>query len=341
MTRVSVVIPAYNAAHLLPRAVRSVLEQTHPAQEIVVVDDGSIDDTAAVVRNLRGPIHYIYHANSGCAAARNLGVQASHGALVALLDADDEWSPTKLQCQVAALGTVTEARWCFTGCTVAGPSGPLEGPQGFVRAFHAFQYMGCDPQALFSEHLERFDLAVGDRSLSAYQGDLFALLFYGNIVLPSSVVMWRDAFDEVGGFSASLRVAEETEFFHRLAARFRAVLIDEPLTVYHTTGSGLTAPQNTPELVSNALLSLASASRLRPLTPKAKTALETSRRHLYERLAYSRLSLLDGSGARAAVREAQHVGVRTVRLMAIALASVLPKPLLLALHAAKRALRRG
>jgi glycosyltransferase involved in cell wall biosynthesis len=104
--RVSVVIPAYNAERYVGQAIHSVLAQTCPPHEIVVVDDGSTDDTAAVVCRFGEPVRYLrqpHRERGGAAQARNLGVDAAHGDLLAFLDADDLWVPDKLQHQIDAL----------------------------------------------------------------------------------------------------------------------------------------------------------------------------------------------------------------------------------------------
>lgn len=97
--RISVIIPAYNAGRYLAAAIESVLVQTLPATEIIVVDNGSTDDTAAVAR--RWPVRYHYQAGEAAPIARNLGVQLARGDWLAFLDADDLWLPDKLAAQCA------------------------------------------------------------------------------------------------------------------------------------------------------------------------------------------------------------------------------------------------
>jgi glycosyltransferase involved in cell wall biosynthesis len=98
--KISVVIPAYNAAKFLTRAVASVQAQTVPPHEIIIVDDGSTDHTAECARSLGSRIHVIRQANGGPASARNHGICVAEGEWIALLDADDAWMPTKLERQI-------------------------------------------------------------------------------------------------------------------------------------------------------------------------------------------------------------------------------------------------
>src|ERR1041385_3866377 len=96
--KVSVIIPTYNHAEYLPEAIQSVLEQTYPDFELLIVNDGSTDHTGEVVQQFTDPrIHYLEQENRGATAARNTGICASSGELIALLDADDLWHPEKLQ----------------------------------------------------------------------------------------------------------------------------------------------------------------------------------------------------------------------------------------------------
>ena len=99
---VSVVMPAYNAGPYIEQAIRSVLEQDYPNIELIVVDDGSKDGTPEAVEALFGDrVRVLRQKNGGPAAARNLGIRASNGTLLAFLDADDVWLPGKLQAQVS------------------------------------------------------------------------------------------------------------------------------------------------------------------------------------------------------------------------------------------------
>jgi len=99
----SAIVPTYNAAGFLAEAIESIRWQTYQPVEIIVVDDGSTDDTAEVVRGLGGEIRYVEQANAGPAAARNRGLELAQGELIAFLDADDRWPRDKLEIQVPRL----------------------------------------------------------------------------------------------------------------------------------------------------------------------------------------------------------------------------------------------
>jgi glycosyltransferase involved in cell wall biosynthesis len=102
---VSVIIPAYNAASFLAEAIQSVTAQTVPPLEILVVDDGSTDETAQVAARFQDRIHYLYQGHAGAGAARNLAIARARGEFLAMLDADDLWLPDKLALQLEAFAS--------------------------------------------------------------------------------------------------------------------------------------------------------------------------------------------------------------------------------------------
>src|SRR6266571_8138521 len=115
--RVSVVIPTYNSSQYLVNAVDSVLAQSVADCEVLVIDDGSSDDTQEVMSRYGPPVRYIHQPNGGVAVARNRGIEESRGRYVAFLDADDTWYGDKLERQLAALRGNPQHRACYTAFT--------------------------------------------------------------------------------------------------------------------------------------------------------------------------------------------------------------------------------
>jgi glycosyltransferase involved in cell wall biosynthesis len=194
---VSVVIPAYNRATTIRRAIDSVLAQTWQDFEVVIVDDGSTDTTADVVRAVNDPrVALIQHQqNRGGSAARNTGIRASSAPFIAFLDSDDEWVATKLERQLAV----------------------------FLRSDDrlALVYTGVDRMTLdgcVTRHVpsRRFDLARD--------------LLIKNVIGETSLGMVRrSALDCVGGFDESLPSSQDLDLWLRLCERFDADLVPEPL----------------------------------------------------------------------------------------------------------------
>ena len=116
---VSVIVPTYNSARFLVDAINSVLAQTFKEFEVWVIDDGSTDETEALMRAQRPPVHYIRQKNLGVAAARNRGIEESSGKYVAFLDADDTWAPRKLEYQIDALRNNDNCRACYSAFSIA------------------------------------------------------------------------------------------------------------------------------------------------------------------------------------------------------------------------------
>lgn len=204
---VSVIVPTYNRATLIARALRSVLAQTYQNIEVIVVDDASSDTTTEVVASLQdGRIKYIRHdANRGGAAARNTGISAASGSFIAFQDSDDEWVSDKLEKQVRVL-LAAPAKVGVVYC-------------GFWKV---------TPQ-------ER-SYIPSDVPLKA--GYIYPALVDGNFIGMPTVVVRAECLDAVGGFDESLPRLQDWELFIRLSRRFEFSFIDEPLvTAYHTEGS--------------------------------------------------------------------------------------------------------
>jgi hypothetical protein len=340
MAIVSVVIPTYNRAELVRETVASVLQQSHPPSEVIIVDDGSTDGTAAVCAAFVEPVRYIRQENAGVSAARNRGIREARGDWIAFVDADDVWVPQKLEVQLAALHQVPEARWCASDCRVIGMDGqPVSGRQGFEAVFGVFGAVGETADAFFARWLVSVDVAAGGEHHTCFHGDFFPVLLHGNVVLPSSAVVHRSLFSDAGSFDEQLRLAEETEFFHRASVHAHGVMVMSPLVGYRVAQEGsLTNPANTPRLIRNALASIdRAAARRGALTPAEQKISREGHRRLLTELAYAELSLFNRAAARAAVQHAWRAGAsKTPRTAAIFAASLLPSSALRGLHRLKR-----
>lgn len=201
--KIAAIIPAYNSAHFLKESIGSVLSQTHEVAEVIVVDDGSQDNTADLVKSYPSDrVKYFWRPNGGLAAARNSGVQQTTSPWVAFLDADDRWEPNKIELQVKALQAQPQAALCYTGLLMAGPTGK--------SVVHA---------------------AVADR--------LWPRLRYENPITPSTVLMRRDVLEQVGGFDERLRACEDWDLWVRLGPACKMVAVDQPVTWYRVSASSL------------------------------------------------------------------------------------------------------
>jgi glycosyltransferase involved in cell wall biosynthesis len=199
---ISVIVPAYNCARFLARALDSIRQQRYPADriEIIIVDDGSIDATAAIAadyaeRDRR--VLLLRQANAGPAAARNRGIEASRGTLIAFLDSDDTWASDKLAEQAALLAR--DPRLGLVHCGV--------------------------------RFVDVYGNAVGKwvRQTRIARGDILLEFVCDFFLITSAVMVPRHCLDDVGLFDESLRVGEDNELFLRLLARYPVDCVEAPL----------------------------------------------------------------------------------------------------------------
>ncbi len=321
----------------------SAVRQTHAPAEILIVDDGSIDETQELYATFPPPVRVIYQKHAGVSAARNRGIQEAQGEFVAFLDSDDIWQPTKLEVQLTALESFPEVGWSLTDCTIIDLQGlPRKGVQGFARGFPLFSEFGVVPADFFGTALQRRQVeAAGERHV-VYTGDAFELLFLGNFASPCAFIARRQLLKRVGGFDESFLVAQDTEYFPRMAVAAPVGIVMTPLLQWRVGHAhSNTSPRNTAQLIQNALTSLDRASRLRtPLSASALEAYRTGKRRLMLRLAYAQLAELDRTGARRALRGARRVGAsRSWKFLGIYAGTRLPRWALSILATVKRTLR--
>jgi glycosyltransferase involved in cell wall biosynthesis len=196
--RVTAVIPAYNAAAFIPRAIASVCAQSYPVHQIVVVDDGSVDGTTAALSRLDREVHLVRQANAGPSSARNRGVaEAADADLIAFLDADDEWLPDAVEAQVAAFSRFPRLALTTADMSAVDESGSVLAPSWFDR--------------------HRLTPLVTQWAERPIQNALAALL-RKNFVSTSVLLVRRDVFRALGGFRTDLRYGEDLELWARIAA---------------------------------------------------------------------------------------------------------------------------
>jgi hypothetical protein len=212
---VSVILPTYNRAAVVGEAIGSVLGQTHEDFELIVVDDGSEDDTARRVRGFADRrIRYVRQANAGVAMARNLGVHLSRRPLVSFLDSDDLWAPRKLERDVACLRARPDVDGVFSDAEKRHGAAVLA------------SWMRATPT--FSRHLPRVRTGA---TLVPSPRALYLCLLEEDPIVTDAVTLRREAFVRLGGFDPAWRVFEDWEFYLRFARAATLAYLDEPLTI--------------------------------------------------------------------------------------------------------------
>jgi len=198
-TPVSVIIPTYNRVALLSRAIDSVLTQSHRNFELIVVDDGSSDETPALLASYGPAITWLRQENRGPAAARNAGIRAARHPLLAFLDSDDLFAGNKLALQVAAMETRPE-----------------------IMISHTQEVWFRN-----GRHLNQ------KKRHAKADGDIFARSLELCVVGMSTVMARRELFELAGFFDESFPCCEDYELWLRVGAGYPFLLVDEPLTIKH------------------------------------------------------------------------------------------------------------
>jgi glycosyltransferase involved in cell wall biosynthesis len=213
---VSVVIPTYNRSRLLCRALCSVLAAMAPGDEVIVVDDGSTDDTVAVLEPYRNRIRYLRGPHRGVGAARNLGIAAATKPLVAFQDSDDEWMPDKLQLQRAFMQARPDILFCFTDFWVRRADGRPD-------TRHALYYWHRDPRgwdAMLGPGVAYSTIAPlppGRDDFPVHIGSLYLTQLRINYVASPSAVVRRVEAGDACRFAEDINIHEDHECFTRLA----------------------------------------------------------------------------------------------------------------------------
>ncbi|MFG1485247.1 glycosyltransferase family A protein [Halobacteriovorax sp. RZ-1] len=196
---VSVIIPTYNRAMFLARAIDSVLRQSFQDFELIVIDDGSTDNSKQTVESYSDSrIKYFFQENRGVSAARNLGVKKSSGKYIAFLDSDDEWKEDKLEKQLSLLDS-SKHRLCHTG--------ELWLRDGeVVKQKKAHQKVG---------------------------GDMFIRSLKNCVISPSSVLLERTLFEEMNGFNESFIVCEDYDLWLKITSLYEIAFLEEAFVIKH------------------------------------------------------------------------------------------------------------
>lgn len=213
--RVSIIIPTFNRSSIIGKAVECALAQTYRNAEVIVVDDGSTDDTRDALEPYIGRIRYLRQSNSGPSAARNHGAREADCDIIAFLDSDDHWLPEKIARQVSLLARVGAGiACCVCNAAVVGMDGTPAGETfdsasldvGFAEG------LWINPQEILSTRFLLFNQVVAVR---------------------------REAFERVGGFDESLRLLEDYELSMRLASLGSWAVIADPLVVKRNDTMGI------------------------------------------------------------------------------------------------------
>jgi glycosyltransferase involved in cell wall biosynthesis len=307
--KISVIIPVFNRAREVAEAIDCALGQTLGPLEILVVDDGSTDDTAAAVERFGPPVRLLRQERGGPAAARNRAAREARGDWIALLDSDDLWLPEKLEREAAQVagapgaGLVHCDGWVIRGAepppwaaaVLKREAGPFGRPSSPDRPSPA-------PSSPAPTHFSRYRPAQGPSALVTY---------LDNPVLTSSVMVRREALERAGGFDESFAINEDADLFIRvMALGYETVYAPEPLVFQRVMPDGI--PRDWMQGIAMAIRvqkkALAAFPALRPVFREALAQSHRSaaqcalvRRPSWKELAVAALLILGGAPGRARV----------------------------------------
>jgi glycosyltransferase involved in cell wall biosynthesis len=319
--RISVVIAAYNAAGLLEETLGSVAAQTRRPDEVIVVDDGSTDDTAK--RAAISGVRVISTPNRGVSAARNTGIAAASGDWIAMLDADDLWHPEKLARQAQALSLAPDA--------------------AAVTCDH-YQFRGNGEvtlPSLLESRRDRYEALAPEllaHDVARLDGMGLRLMSVGMAFFPSTLLVRRDLAIAIGGFDESMRRCEDYEFLLRLLARGDLLVVQAPLMGYRIHSTSLS---NNAEQMNGGLIGIAERIGQHPeryASGATQAFAPRERLALIENAAF-RIKQGDRRGARSLLARAGEIG-RDPRWLMMTLASLIPQRSIAALSALKRGIWR-
>lgn len=246
MALISVIIPAFNASRYIKHTLMSVLEQDYKNVEVIVVDDGSTDDTERAVREFGTRVRYLRKANGGQSSARNAGMAIARGKFFAFVDADDLWLPTKLSRQMELFDSHPDLGLVYSDA------------------------IGFDQET--GKEVWRFS-----RRVRFYSGDVLRPLLLCDFVPTLTVVIRREVWERVGGFNEADKLrclGEDWEMWLRIASRYRIGFVNVSLARYRLHGLSSSMRLN-PHIAYDARLSIVEdalvrdASKLRNLRRKA------------------------------------------------------------------------
>ena len=216
---VSVVIPCYNTARFIKKTIESVLQQTYPHIEIIIVDDGSDDETPSILKSFNNnpKVKTIRQVNSGAASARNRGISMATGPFIAFLDSDDLWLPNKLELQISL-------------------------------------FQNPDVHIVYSdrENIDESDNKISCRKLTHYRGrKLSGQLLFENFIPMSSAIIRKEVFQKVKSFDITLSRSEDIDFWLKASVYFGIDYVDKALVLHRLRDDQLT--QNKAKCIESSL----------------------------------------------------------------------------------------
>lgn len=207
----SVIIPTYNRRELLDRCLQSVYQNSYDKCEIIVVDDGSTDDTESFIKKEYPYVNYIRQKNMGVSAARNTGMKIARGDFIAFLDSDDTWYSHRLSLLEKIINVLPES----VGLIVNDMDKLIENKSN--KKSYITDYFGLEIGSYIKDLPGRIHVDYQGEIVNVSYGTIYNKLVSGNIIQPSCAIISADVFAKFGGFNEEYTVAEDSEYFLRIS----------------------------------------------------------------------------------------------------------------------------
>lgn len=222
---VTVVLPTYNRAHWLPEAIDSALRQTHADLELLVIDDGSTDDTERVATAYGPPVRYIKQANRGVGFARNRAIELARGDFVAFLDSDDLWLDFKIALQLELFDLLPTVGFMFSEFFILRESGRRV-PRGAASWFREAPDWSKHYEERLSVETASLRSEVPGGVLSVYKGNMYRQLLFHPYILPTTMIVRRACLSPLVRYAEDLSVFEDWQFSALLSREHEGAFID-------------------------------------------------------------------------------------------------------------------
>lgn len=305
MPAVSVVIPAYNSAAFLRQAIDSVLDQTYSDLEIIVIDDGSSDDTEAVARSFGDRVSCFRQQNRGVSAARNHGIKLARGQYLAFLDADDLWAPQKLAEQIPLFDQDAEIGLVYSDWGVVSEDGESQ------ASFHS--------------------------SRPAASGYVFDELVRTGFILTSGTVVRRSCLADVGYFDETLSIAQDYDLWLRICYRWKVAVVNKALVTKRCWDGSLSS--NLPKTAAERIALFEKTLRnFIDMPPRSRRLVRSQLAMNYWDVGYDYFDRLMLKEARKNFASSVSYDWRNRRAFGYLVVSYLPRPIVRVMRAGKRAI---
>lgn len=234
---VSVIMPAYNASATIAEAIESVLAQSVASTELIVVDDGSADDTLRVLATYGEKIRVLQQSHGGLAAARNAGFAAAHGEFIALMDADDICDSNRLAVQLDVLKQFPDAAFCCSDFSAFNAKGEVAA--SYAARYYDALKAGEQALARFFGTPHALDTSV--RRVNVFVGDVYRELAFGNFAHPPTLMCPRSTMERAGPFTAPFSFHGDWHWIVRASRLGRVAYINEPLLRYRLSATQISS----------------------------------------------------------------------------------------------------